>query len=94
MKKYILPFRNKYLLTFTIFFVYNLFLDDVDVFSIINQNRKLSKLRADQSEVTVKLNETKATLLSFKNGYFLEKFAREEKLFKKDDEDVFVISYE
>jgi len=74
--------------------VYNLFLDDIDLFSILSQNKKLARLRADQSEVTIKLNETKQTLLELKHSYALEKYAREEKLFKKDDEDVFVITYE
>jgi len=94
MKKYLTFFRNKYILTFTIFLVYNLFLDDIDLFSILGQNKKLARLRADQSEITIKLNETKQTLLELKHSYALEKYAREEKLFKKDDEDVFVITYE
>ena len=89
-----MPFRNKYLLAFTIFMVYNLFLDDIDVFNIINQNRRLAKLRADESEITLKLKETKQTLRELKHGYALEKYAREEKLFKKDNEDIFVITYE
>jgi cell division protein DivIC len=94
MKKYLLPFRNKYLLTFTLFLVYNLFLDDVDIFSLMNQNHKLSRLRTDQSEINIKLNETKKTLRELKHGYAIEKYAREEKLFKKDDEDVFIVTYE
>jgi cell division protein FtsB len=94
MKKYLLPFRNKYLLTFTLFLVYNLFLDDVDIFSLLSQNHKLGKLRTDQSEINLKLDETKKTLRELKHGYALEKYAREEKLFKKDDEDVFIVTYE
>ena len=89
-----MPFRNKYLLTFTIFLVYNLFLGDVDIFTIVSQNRRLSKLHTDQSEINIKLKDTKQTLHELKNGYALEKYAREEKLFKKDDEDIFVITYE
>lgn len=94
MKKYFGWLRNKYLLTLVIFLVYNLFLDDIDVFTIINRNARLNKLRADRTEVTIKLNETKHTLRELRHGYALEKYAREEKLFKKDDEDVFIITYE
>ena len=94
MKKYILPFRNKYLLAFTIFLLYNLFLDDIDVFTIVSQNRRLSKLKADNSEVSLKLKDTKQTLRELRHGYALERYAREEKLFKKDDEDIFIITYE
>ena len=94
MKKYFGWLRNKYLLTLVIFLVYNLFLDDIDVFTIINRNSRLNKLRADRTEVTIKLNETKRTLGELRRGYALEKYAREEKLFKKDNEDVFIITYE
>ena len=94
MKKYIRPFRNKYILAITIFLVYNLFLDDIDIFSIVNQNLKLSRLHNDQTEITKRLNETKQTLRDLKHGYALEKYAREEKLFKRDNEDIFVITYE
>lgn len=94
MRQYLRPFRNKYILTLTIFMVYNLFLDDIDLFSLMGQNRKLSRLRTDQSEITIKLQETKRTLRELKHNYALEKYAREEKLFKKDDEDVFIITYE
>lgn len=93
MKKYLLPFKNKYIAAITLFLVYNLFLDDVDVFTIINQNKKLSKLRASQSEMALKLQETKYVLKQIKNPSYLEKLAREEKLFKKDDEDIFIITY-
>jgi len=94
MKKYLLPFRNKYLLTLTIFMVYNLFLDDIDVFTILSQNKRLSKLSTDQSEINIKLKDTKQTLRELRHGYALEKYAREEKLFKKDNEDIFIITYE
>jgi hypothetical protein len=87
MVKYLKWFRNKYILTLVIFLVYNLFLDDIDLFSILTQNRKLSKLRTDQSEVTLKLNETKKTLRELKHGYALENYARAEKLFKKEVRD-------
>lgn len=93
MKKYLLPFKNKYILALTIFLVYNLFLDEVDLFTIINQNKRISQLRSNQSEVTLKLKETKYILSQIKDPAYLEKLAREEKMFKKDNEDIFVITY-
>lgn len=93
MKKYLLPFKNKYIAAITLFLIYNLFLDDVDVFDIMNYNRKLSKLRSQQSEMALKLQETKYTLKQIKDPSYLEKLAREEKLFKKDNEDIFIITY-
>lgn len=94
MKKYLLPFKNKYILAITIFLIYNLFLDEVDVFTIVNQNKRISQLKSNQSEVSLKLKETKYILSQIKDPAYLEKLAREEKMFKKDNEDIFVITYE
>jgi|SRR6218665_432147 len=94
MKKYLLWFKNKYILTFTVFLIYNLFLDDVDVFTIISQNNKLSKLNDNKIAMQKELDETKHTLKQLRFDSELERFAREKKYFKRDDEDVFVITYE
>ena len=83
--------KNKYILTLVVFFVYVLFLDDVDVFTIVRQEIKLNKLEKEKSEVLKKYNATKTTLDQLDNLESLEKYAREEKMFKKDDEDIFVI---
>lgn len=93
-KKYIWYFRNKYLLTVTLFTIYALFLDDEDMFTLISQNSKLGKIKADQELVNEKLLRTTRILKQLNHTSALEKYAREEKLFKKDDEDVFIISYE
>ena len=42
----------------------------------------------------VQLTETRATLDKLSDIQALEKFAREKKMFKKEDEDIFVLSYE
>lgn len=94
IKNYSKYFRNKYIFVFTVFTIYNLFLDDVDIFTIWNQNAKLAKLNTDKEVMTLKLKETKATLKALKSGYALEKYAREEKLFKRDNEDIFIITNE
>jgi len=94
MKKYLSYFKNKYVLTVTIFVLYGLFLDDVDIFTIIRQKSKLSQLEVQNSFVFKQLKETRYTLGQLKFSSEIERYARENKLFKKDNEDVFVISYE
>ena len=74
--------------------MYGLFLDDIDVFTIIRQKSKLSQLESQKKEVSRQLIETRSTLKKLKYPSEVERYAREKKLFKKDDEDVFVISYE
>lgn len=86
--------RNKYYVALAIFFVYILFLDDVDIFAIVSQNRKLAKIKAQQEETSDKLKELRHTLHDLHFSSAMEAYARENKLFKKDDEDIFVISYE
>tara|TARA_R100000951_G_scaffold79970_1_gene67857 strand:- start:132 stop:350 length:219 start_codon:yes stop_codon:yes gene_type:complete len=68
-----------------------LFLDDVDIFTIARQEIKLNKLQEEKAEVKEKYLKTKATLDQLDNMESLERYAREEKMFKKDDEDIFVI---
>jgi cell division protein FtsB len=87
-------FKNKFLLTFVIFVVYILFLDDVDVFNVVRQQIKLNKLEQEKEGLLERYNETKYTLDQLDNTDALERFAREEKLFKRDNEDVFVIVQE
>jgi cell division protein FtsB len=74
-----------------IFFFYTLFLDDVDIFTIIRQEIKLSKLEQEKEEILSKYEKTKSTLDNLDDLNSLEKYAREEKMFKRDDEDIFVI---
>lgn len=68
-----------------------LFLDDVDIFTIARQEIKLNKLQDEKEELKEKYLKTKATLDQLDNMESLERYAREEKMFKKDDEDIFVI---
>jgi hypothetical protein len=68
-----------------------LFLDDVDVFSIFRQQVKYNKILTEKAEMEEKLVKTRTVLNQLNNLESIEKFAREEKMFKRDDEDIFVI---
>ena len=94
MKKVLPYLKNKFILASTIFFVYTLFLDENDIFTIFSQRNKLIKLEEKKEEFKNKLDETSLTLEKLNYQPELECFAREHKYFKKDDEDVFVIFYE
>lgn len=94
MKKVLSFFRNKYIFILTVFVIYGTFLDDDDIFSIISQNRKLHKIHKDQELYNEKLGETRGVLKNLHQDASLERYAREQKLFKKDNEEIFIISYE
>lgn len=93
-KKWLNYFKNKFILTGFLFLVYMLFLDDVDIFTIINQKRKFYRLVEAKAEVSRKLYLVKTQLNQLKYTSELESYARENKLFKKENEDVFIISNE
>ncbi|MFA5575136.1 MAG: septum formation initiator family protein [Brumimicrobium sp.] len=86
--------KNKYILTSIIFVVYILFIDDVDIFNILRQEAKLRELKQNKIELAEKYNETKQLLEQLDDDKALERYARENKFFKQDDEDIFVIVYD
>jgi hypothetical protein len=71
-----------------------LFLDDVDIFTIINQKRKYYRLLEAKADVSQKLSQVRSQLNQLKYTSELESYARENKLFKKENEDIFIISNE
>lgn len=92
VNKIIEKFKNKYIFVLTIFFVYALFIDDNDVFSLYNYNARLNKLKKELTISQKKLDQTKQTLTELDNPEYMEKYAREKKYFKMKDEDIFVFA--
>ena len=74
--------------------VYLLFLDDWNIFTLISQKQKLVQLTEQNMVMSEQLKETKQTLRRLKNPDYLESYARSEKFFKRDDEEIFVITYQ
>ena len=85
--------KNKYGLTLFVFLIYVLFLDDLDVFSIISQKQKLNKLEIQRDNMKIQLISTQSTLRKLNKINYLEAFARSEKFFKKENEEIFIITY-
>jgi len=84
--------KNKYVIAFLIFAVWILFFDQNNVLSRISNANQLHQLKKQKEYFAKKIeDDTRRTqeLLSDKED--LEKFAREQYLMKKKNEDVFVI---
>jgi predicted membrane protein len=86
--------KNKYVLTSIIFAIYFLFLDDWDIFTLVRQKRKLSQIEQQDEQMHRQLRDTKKTLRKLHRLDELEAYARSEKFFKRDDEEIFVITKE
>ena len=92
--KHIFPIlKNKFTITTICFLAYIIFIDDNDIFYITNQKNKLSELKSRNNKMKNQLSQTKNILKKIENLDYLEAYARENKFFKKDDEDIFVITY-
>ncbi len=94
MKSVFSFFKNKYFLTLFIFLFYILFLDEFDIFSLISQKTKLNQLKIQRDQMNAELVSTRTTLKNLNNLDYLESYARSKKFFKKDDEEIFVITFE
>lgn len=83
--------KNKYFLTIVALIVWILFFDKNDFFTQRETVSKLNKLKKDQAYYITEIEKNKRELQELKtNKESLEKFARENYLMKKDNEDVFV----
>lgn len=84
--------KNKYILTAIVFGIYFLFLDDWDVFTLVRQKSKLKQIEQQDAAMSEQLKQTKKTLYKLHHINELEAYARSEKFFKRDDEEIFVIT--
>lgn len=91
--KKILPYiKNKYILTLFIFIIWLLFFDHNNLVDRVKDIRSLRQLEKDKTYYIERIDKDTKRLEQLKtNNKNLEKFAREQYLMKKDDEDIFII---
>jgi len=77
-----------------LFVTYALFLDDYDIFTLLNQKKRLSVIIEKKEKVDQNLLITKETLNDLRSMENVVNYARSVKFFKKDDEDIFIITRE
>lgn len=91
--KKILPYvKNKFILTIFIFIIWILFFDRNNLIDRTKELRHLKQLEKDRKYYIERIDKDTKRLEQLKtNNKNLEKFAREQYLMKKDNEDIFVI---
>jgi cell division protein FtsB len=92
VKKLLPILKNKFLITFIVFSGYLIFLDDNDIFYILKQKETLNQLKEQNKIMKGKLETTRSELIKIEDLDYLEAYARQEKFFKRKDEDIFVIT--
>jgi cell division protein FtsB len=82
---------NKYLLALVFFLVWLTFFDRNNFISQVRYGRTLNKQRQQKEFYKSKIAKDSTALVELADSTKLEKFAREKYLFKKDNEDIFLI---
>lgn len=91
--RYILT--NKYLITGIAFAVWMLFFDRNDIPLQIKRIGELNKLKQSEKNMTLQIDNTRKELEQLKtNPETLEKYARERYLMKKDNEDLYIVTFD
>ncbi|MEO7959969.1 MAG: septum formation initiator family protein [Panacibacter sp.] len=86
---------NKYLLTGITFAIWMLFFDRNDLSLQLNRGKELNKLQQSEKVMDDLIADTRRELKLLKtNPATLEKYAREKYMMKKDNEDLFIVTYD
>jgi cell division protein FtsB len=84
--------RNKFILTALIFFLWLLLFDQNNLVDRKKSTREYNQLLQEKEYYQKKIDEDRKRINELKtNSDNLEKFAREQYLMKKDNEDIFII---
>ena len=93
MQKIFSLFKNKFFLTFSLFLIYTFVLSDSDILYLFKKKNEIRKTNEKIELTSQKLDTLKLKFKKLKTKEGVEKFARENKYFKREDEDIFVITY-
>ena len=95
MKKVFYIFRSKYLITGIAFAAWMMFFDRNDIPLQMKRMRELRKLQQGEINMTSQIINAKKELESLKTDPgTLEKYARERFLMKKDNEDLYLVTFD
>lgn len=94
MKQVLVFVRNKYIFSSLLVLLYILILHESDVFTLIKRNERVQTLESEIERKKTGIEELKASINQLQDIRSLEKYARENHFFKKEDEDLFIFSFE
>ena len=94
MKQVLAYVRNKYIFSSLLVLLYILILHESDVFTLIKRNERVQSLESEIERKKTGIEELKASINQLQDIRSLEKYARENHFFKKEDEDLFIFSFE
>jgi cell division protein DivIC len=85
--------KNKYFITSILFLSWILFFAENDIFTGFKRKAKVNNLQKSEKQLSKIIAETNTELSLLKtSAETIEKYARENYLMKKDNEDIFIVS--
>ena len=85
---------NKYVLIFIIFIIWMFFFDENSYLTHRKFDNEIRDLKSTIEFYKSKIKEDKKTIQNLKDSLQLERFAREQYLMKKDNEDIYIIEFD
>jgi cell division protein DivIC len=84
--------RNKYVLTIVVFLVWLTFFDRYDLVDMMNNASTIREMKTEKEYYRTKITEDSTRIKELTtNNENLEKYAREQYLMKKADEEIFIV---
>lgn len=83
--------RNKYFISLVFFLVWLTFFDRNNFISQVRYGRTLNKQRQQMEFYKSEIYKDSVALVELSDSTKLEKFAREKYLFKRDNEDIYIV---
>jgi len=93
-KKWFKIISNKYILILLIFVIWMLFFDGNSWLNHNEHNGEIKKLKGNKEHFETKIKEDQSQIKKLEDSAGIERFAREEYLMKKPDEEIYIIEYE
>ncbi|MCL2073338.1 MAG: septum formation initiator family protein [Marinilabiliaceae bacterium] len=88
-------FRNKFVIASLFIFLWMLFFDQNSIIDRVSLYRSIRNMKQERENLINEINRNKEIINKLESGSDnLEKFAREEYMMIKPDEDLFIIIYE
>ncbi len=83
--------RNKYLIVISAFLIWVIFLDRDNLIDRYSGMKELNKIEEKKEKQQQQIDRDTESLEKLHDPEYLEKFAREEHLMKKDNEDLYIV---
>jgi len=92
--KFVKFITNRYVLIFVFFSIWMLFFDENSYLVHRKFNTEIKKLETRNNFFERNIEKDKKTITTLQDSIQLEKFAREQYLMKKENEDIYIIEFD